>query len=103
MHPKDALRQKARRAVEDLPDSCRDDFYRLLSLLTKYNEQADQRKAAYETWVASLFEQYRDDGICCFCGAPVAADDNGGQEFCCSANCSSEWKRHVMLVLAAYL
>jgi hypothetical protein len=103
MNPKEALRNKMRQTVDDLPDSCRDDFYRLLSLLTRYNEQAEERKIAYETWVASLFEEYRNEGLCCFCGTPVTPAATDEPVYFCSDKCRDEWKHHVMLALTAYL
>jgi hypothetical protein len=103
MNAKEALRNRMRQAIEDLPDTCRDDFYRLLSLLTKYNEQAAERKTAYETWVATLFEQYRSDGICGFCGTTIEPAADGEPVYFCSDKCRDEWKRHVMMALTAYL
>jgi hypothetical protein len=103
MSPKEKLRKTVLKNIEGLPGACREDFGHLLSLLIKYNEITDERQLQYQNWVTALFQKKQALAQCTFCGTSLPRAENAGGSCFCSEPCQSEWKRQMLLVLAAYL
>ena len=103
MNPKEKLRKSVVEKIEDLPVACKEDFYSLIALLTRYNELDSDRQQQYQNWISSLFQKNQAQAVCSFCGQAMPPPANGDPQYFCSEECKNQWKRNILLVLAAYM
>lgn len=103
MSAKKDLQARIDEKIKALPAFCREDFENLKAILARLKHDDEQRKDAYRAWVAGLFQKNRADYRCSFCGNSIHPSDDGVQDYFCSSGCQDAWKRHILVVLSAYM